>query len=223
MGDKSWLADFDVHFIPLPGAGHGEVGAAEEGDLSIHQNHLLVQDAVTAHEQYADAGLLQFAGKIVGGFAHAGAGAGAVFADDDHVEPLLCLLGQGGVEILDRARGASGNIVGTDPNGGMRVLDGIEDGLTERAGGEQADKTGISFNMAQRAADSKSAIDQGGIVVENISNGGLGDVLHRSAGGVVLEHVAAGLHHENPAGQAGAIAKGDFVGSGGGAKKKEHA
>ena len=92
------FGDFDASMISA---------AAEQGDLIVHQNHLLVQDAIVAHEQNADAGLFQFAGEIVGGFADAGAGAGAIFADDDHIEALLCFFGQDGVEIVDRTRGAA--------------------------------------------------------------------------------------------------------------------
>ena len=217
MGDEGGLADIGVHLVALKSAGHGEIGAAEQGDVIVHQDHLLVQNAMAIHEQDADARLLQFSGEIIGGFADAGAGPWSVFADDDHIEALSRFVLQGSVEILDGAGGTAGNVIGADPDGGFSVLDGFEDGLAEGTSGEQADKTSLPFGVKQSVSDSENAIGLRGIVVENVSNGGLGDVLHGSAGGVVLEHVAAGLHHEDPAGKTGAIAEGNFVGSNGGA------
>ena len=85
---KFGLADFDVHFVALEGTGHGEVGTAEEGDLVVDQDHFLVEDAVFADEEDPDAGLFQFAGEVIGGFADTGTGAGAEFAEDDHIEAL---------------------------------------------------------------------------------------------------------------------------------------
>lgn len=192
--------------------------------MVVYQDHLLVKDAVAAHEQDADAGLLQFPGEVIGGFADAGAGSGAVFADDYYVEALSGFIRQYGVEIVYGRCGTTGNIIGADPDGCLCVLDGFKDGLAERAGGEKVDETGIPFGMAQRATNAEHAVGLGGIVVENVANGGLGNILHHSAGGAVLEHVTGGLYHENPTGHAGAVAEGDFVGGCSGRKeKKEHA
>ena len=146
----------DIHFDAAVSAGEGEIGAAEQEKAAIHYDEFFVEGLVgAAPEEGLDAVLSQFIGEIGIGAAHGGRGRGAVFGEDDDLDTGGGFLAERGIKILNGGTAAVAEVVGGNPDAFLGGASGIEEGLAEGFGGQEADIGGDGALARLRAAESR--------------------------------------------------------------------
>lgn len=227
LAGKRLRLNQDAKFVAVADTHPGEVGAAEEDLVAVHQNDLLVHGAVFLDKANVYTICFKGLGIVERGVADGHGGAFAEFGDDKGIQTRPGFLADGVINCLDGFVAAAADEIGQNPDTRVGRLNGFLHGLAEGFGRQEADSGGIA---GLEPAGDTVEIEVGARflrgAIDHIAHGSDGDVGHHERSGCLDQGSIGirGLAHD-VAGENGSIAQMEGVelgrGNGGEAKPYE--